>query len=482
MLSQLTGKTWSVVWDVRRKRGGVCAASTGAVELRGYEERTAGRDARTGAAVHTAATLAAACGARRAAVARGTGCGLEGLARPGARDAGAALAAELARAHGVCCENVVGFVTLPVGVAGPLCVDGAAHYVPLATAEGALVASTARGAKALTAAGGVRTALSHRGQRMTRAPLVAMPDVRAAARLCAWVESPAGRAAVADAVRASSRHARLRDVRAVQAGRLVWLRLALATGDAMGMNMATLAATRVLAALARRPECAGLRPVAVSGNLCADKKPAAVNALLGRGRHVAAEARVPRAVLARVLRCPDARVLARLCARKCWLGSGLAGALPGGMNAHAANIVAAVFAATGQDLAQVVESANCVTVMEAAPDGAELVASCTMPSLELGTLGGGTRLGPQRTCISLMTTRVPMPRASASPSKGGDSDSHHKEEEEEEEHKDDDYEGARGDLMARVLCSAVLAGELSLLAALARGELAASHLKLNRPK
>lgn len=460
--------------------------TTTTVELRGYEERTAQRDARTGARVHTAATLAAACGARRAALERGTGCALRGLACPGSADAGAALAAELARAHGVCCENVVGLVTLPVGVAGPLCVDGAAHYVPLATAEGALVASTARGAKALTAAGGVRTALSHRGQCMTRAPLVEMPDVRAAARLCAWLEAPAGRAVCDAAVRASSRHARLRELRAVQAGRLVWLRLGFATGDAMGMNMATLAATRVVTALQQLGQqqghqgqqeeghlaCRGLRPVAVSGNLCADKKPAAVNALLGRGRHVAAEARVPRDVLARVLHCADARALERLCARKCWLGSGLAGALPGGMNAHAANVVAAVFAATGQDLAQVVESANCVTAMEA--DGADLVASCTMPSLELGTLGGGTRLGPQRTCLTLMTTRVPMPAASASVSSARTDNEVKKE--------DSDYEGARGDLMARVLCATVLAAELSLMAALARGELAASHLKLNRPK
>ena len=448
-------------------------ASTEAVQLRGYEEKTAERDKKTGKLVHTARTLTAACGARRAAVERGTGCALGGLARPGAADAGAALGAELARAHGVCCENVVGFVTLPVGVAGPLRVDGAAHYVPLATAEGALVASTARGAKAVSAAGGARTALAHRGQRMTRAPVVEMPDARAAARLCAWVASPAGQQAVADAVRASSRHARLRDVRAVQAGRLVWLRLALATGDAMGMNMATLAATRVLAMLAKRPECAGLRAVSVSGNLCADKKPAAANALLGRGRHVVAEARLPRDVLARVLRCPDAHALARLCARKCWLGSGLAAAAPGGMNAHAANIVAAVFAATGQDLAQVVESANCVTVMEAAPDGSELVASCTMPSLELGTLGGGTRLGPQSTCLNLITTRIPINDRKDKKDKNGEGD---------DEEEKDDYEGARGDLMARVLCSAVLAGELSLMASLVRGDLASSHLKLNRPK
>ena len=438
--------------------------------LHRFEEHTRPRDPQTGAPLpHTAASLAEAVRQRRAVVEKRTACSLGGLPQAD-NAAGALLGGVLASAHGVCCENVVGFVPLPVGVVGPLRVDGSDHHVPLATAEGALVASTSRGAKAVTAAGGTRTALGPSGHRMTRAPLVETPDVPTAAQLCAWLESDEGFAAVDAAVRSSSRHTRLREIRTHQAGRFVWLRMALSTGDAMGMNMATLAATRVLAMLEHpQARVKGVRAVSVSGNVCADKKPAAINALCGRGRRVSAEVRLPAAVLERILHCRDPRTLERLCALKCWLGSGVAGALPGGLNAHASNVVAAVFAATGQDLAQVVVSSNCVTVMEAQRErGSDvLVASCTMPSLELGTIGGGTRLGPQSTCIDLMTRRL---------NRSSSSNSNNKKQQEFEK------EGDKGDLMARVLCSTVLAAELSLMAALARGDLAASHLRLNRKK
>jgi len=126
----------------------------------------------------------------------------------------------------------------------------------------------------------------------------------------------------------------------------------------------------------------------------------------------------------------------------------------GGFNAHAANIVTAVYIATGQDPAQNVESSNCITIMESQNDGKDLYISCTMPSIEVGTVGGGTFLPAQSTCLDILNV------------------------------KGASYErpGAHADQLAKVVCAAVLAGELSLMSALAAGHLMRSHLTLNRAK
>jgi len=124
----------------------------------------------------------------------------------------------------------------------------------------------------------------------------------------------------------------------------------------------------------------------------------------------------------------------------------------GGFNAHAANIVAAVFIATGQDPAQVVESANCITLFSPADNGEDLHVSCTMPSVEVGTVGGGTHLSPQKACLELLGV------AGASTAEPG----------------------ANARQLAMVVASAVLAGELSLLSALSAGHLMKAHMQYNR--
>jgi hydroxymethylglutaryl-CoA reductase (NADPH) len=236
----------------------------------------------------------------------------------------------------------------------------------------------------------------------------------------------------------------------------------------MGMNIVSKACEAAFSeGSAVRRAFPGLRVVSLSGNTCADKKAAAVNAIAGRGRSVVADAVVPGAVLRRVLGTgvADALALERLCARKCWLGSGLAGAGPGGLNAQAANVVAAIFLATGQDCAQVVSSSNCVTSMEAVRGdgdgdgvaGSSLLVSCSMPSLEIGTVGGGTRLDDQRACLRVLGV-----------SSGGDDDG------------DGKHGESSGDKFARIICATVLAAELSLLSALSTGQLVSAHMRLNR--
>ncbi|KAJ1727963.1 3-hydroxy-3-methylglutaryl-coenzyme A (HMG-CoA) reductase isozyme, partial [Coemansia sp. Benny D160-2] len=353
---------------------------------------------------------------------------------------------DYSKVHGQCCENVVGVVPLPVGVAGPLTVDGEALHIPMATTEGALVASTSRGCKAITLGGGATTVLTRDG--MTRGPCLQLPSLARADALRAWLESSEGLAEVRAAFQSTSRFAKLRALKIALAGRLVYVRFATFTGDAMGMNMISKGCERALAQIKTRFEDCVV--VAVSGNYCTDKKPAAINWIEGRGKSVAAEAVIPGAVVERVLKTTVSAMCA-LNISKNLIGSAMAGSI-GGFNAHAANTLTAVYLATGQDPAQNVESSSCITLMEPANDGADLRISCTMPSIEVGTVGGGTILPPQAACLELLGCRGPHPSTP----------------------------GANAQRLARIVCASVMAGELSLCAALASGDLVRSHIALNR--
>ena len=382
--------------------------------------------------------LAAVCAER----AQGAGKELGAAPRAALEGVGLRGLLEYGDVRGRCAEAVVGCVALPVGLAGPFPVNGVACHVPLATTEGGLVASTRRGAKALARCGGtVARVVRH---ETTRAPVFLCEGVAAAAAAREWLLTPAAHAIAARAVEASSRHARLARLAPLVVGRYLHLRISCTTGEAMGMNMVTLAAQEVVRLLAEEGPPLG-EPLGLSGNLCSDKKASAVNWLEGRGCSVVVEGRLDRATAEEVLRAtPEA--LCRLNVAKNLVGSAAAGAQAGGFNAHAANVVAAVYVATGQDAAQVVNGAACLTQLELADGG--LVATCTLPSLELGSVGGGTHLGAQAACRHLML-------------------------------------GGRGvggvERLACVLASAVLAAELSLLAALSSGDLVEAHLKLNRP-
>ena len=190
--------------------------------------------------------------------------------------------------------------------------------------------------------------------------------------------------------------------------------------------------------------------IGISGNYCSDKKPAAVNWIEGRGKSVVCEAIIPEEVVKKVLKT-DVASLVELNMLKNLTGSAMAGAL-GGFNAHASNIVSAVYLATGQDPAQNVESSHCITMMEAVNDGRDLHVSVTMPSIEVGTVGGGTQLASQSACLNLLGV------------KGANKDS----------------PGGNARQLAKVVAASVLAGELSLMSAIAAGQLVNSHMKYNR--
>lgn len=143
---------------------------------------------------------------------------------------------DYSKVMGACCENVVGFMPLPVGIAGPLNIDGEVVPIPMATTEGTLVASTSRGCKALNAGGGVTTVITQ--DAMTRGPVVDFPSISQAAQAKRWLDSVEGMEVMAAAFNSTSRFARLQSIKCGMAGRSLYIRLATSTGDAMGMNMA----------------------------------------------------------------------------------------------------------------------------------------------------------------------------------------------------------------------------------------------------
>lgn len=253
---------------------------------------------------------------------------------------------------------MIGYIPIPLGVAGPLTIDGELCHIPMATAEGTLVASTSRGCKALNLGGGVTTVLTR--DAMTRGPAIDFPSVVDAADALAWIDSEEGYAIMKEAFESTSRFAKLVSLKTALAGRTLYVRFATRTGDAMGMNMISKGTEKALEAMQLYFPTMSI--LALSGNYCTDKKPAAINWIEGRGKSVVAEAIVPGHVVKNVLKT-TVEALCNLNVKKNLVGSAMAGSI-GGFNAHAANILTAVFLATGQDPAQNVESSNCMTLME----------------------------------------------------------------------------------------------------------------------
>ncbi|KAI8854774.1 hydroxymethylglutaryl-coenzyme A reductase-domain-containing protein [Chytridium lagenaria] len=305
---------------------------------------------------------------------------------------------DYSKVFGTCCENVVGYVPIPVGVAGPFIVDGETLHIPMATTEGCLIASTSRGCKAINSSGGAKTTLLADG--MTRGPVVSFPSCHRAATCKSWVDGE-GFSVLEREFNSTSRFARLQKIKFTIAGKTAFLRFVTATGDAMGMNMISKGVEKALATLTELfPD---MHVIAISGNYCTDKKPSAINWIEGRGKSVVAEAIIPGAIVRSVLKT-TVRALVELNISKNLIGSAMAGSI-GGFNAHAANILTAIFIATGQDPAQNVESSNCITLMETVNDDQDLYISCTMPCIEVGTVGGGTILPAQGACLDLLGIR-----------------------------------------------------------------------------
>jgi len=341
------------------------------------------------------------------------------------------------------CENMIGVVQVPVGVAGPLKVCGEyAHdeyYLPLATTEGALIASVNRGCRAITTAGGAEVRIHRDG--MTRAPVFACKSVVHALETTRWVEAHLPELkAVGEA---TTTHGKMLGITTYVAGTSVFVRIEFSTGDAMGMNMVTIASEKISQMIV---EETGGELVALSGNMCTDKKPAAINVIMGRGKTVVAGVFLSDEQVRDIFKT-DSETIASVNYRKNLVGSARAGAL--GFNAQAANVIAAMFIACGQDPAHVVEGSNTITTVDRMQGG--VYVSVTLPSLQVGTVGGGTGIDTQAECLKMLGVA------------GGGEPA-----------------GANAKKLAEIIAAGVLAGELSLLGALGAGHLARAHKHLGR--
>jgi hydroxymethylglutaryl-CoA reductase (NADPH) len=373
---------------------------------------------------------------RREAVARLTGADLSNIGKY-------SYDPEVATRKNV--ENAIGAVQVPLGVAGPIKISGdyakGDFYIPLATTEGALVASVNRGCSVCKASGGVTVAVMQ--DEMTRAPVVKAKSLKEARRLADAVKTPEIFAEMKAAAATTTRHGELLRADPYVVGRSVFIRLAFDTKDAMGMNMVTIASDAIMGLLEKQFD---VRLVALSSNMCTDKKPAAINITEGRGRTTVAEIVVPRNIVVDRLRATP-EDMCDVNYRKNFLGS--ARAVSFGFNAHVANIIAAMYIACGQDPAHVVEGSNAITTAEM--EGEDLYFSVSYPSLPMGTVGGGTGLATQSECLNILGVR------------GGGTPP-----------------GSNAKKLAEIVASAGLAGELSLLGALASRDLARAHAKYGR--
>ena len=336
-------------------------------------------------------------------------------------------------------ENLVGAVQVPLGIAGPILVNGeyatGEFLVPLATTEGSLVASYSRGMKVLTLAGGVTTTIS--GDAMQRAPVFAFQSARQARDFVDWISEHYDE--IRAQAEATSHVARLIRIEPFLANKFAYVRFNFSTGDAAGQNMvgkATFAAYQWILARNRSVVRAYLE-----SNFATDKKASHVNVLHPRGKRVTAEATVPRALLREHLRVEPEQ----LCYH--W-GVANVGALLSGANnngLHSANAISAMFIATGQDPANVAEGAAATTFVELTPDG-DLYFSITIPSLIVATHGGGTHLPTQRECLQLLGC----------------------------------YGAGKVNKLAEIVAATVLAGELSLASAISSLEWVSAHERLGR--
>ncbi len=336
-------------------------------------------------------------------------------------------------------ENPIGVAQVPIGLAGPLKINGECaqgdYYIPMATTEGTLVASYSRGMRLLSEIGGVKTTVVER--YMQRAPVFHFEDARQARDFGDWLKDNLSK--IRDVAEETTSVGKLSHIEQYGVARMRFLRFNYTTGDAAGQNMcgkATLAACQWVATNHPARPCFTL-----SGAIDTDKKHSQINTLHSRGARVVAEAVLPNKLMQSMMRV-DTRALfnARQVSN---VGGMLAGTSNNGL--HAANGLAALFIATGQDVANIAESQAGIVYVDLLDNG-DLYWSITLPSLIVATYGGGTGLATQKECLQML----------------------------------DCYGQGRVSKFAEICAATVLAGELSLASAVIAGDWVESHDRLGR--
>ncbi|KAB2809885.1 hydroxymethylglutaryl-CoA reductase [Phaeocystidibacter luteus] len=337
-------------------------------------------------------------------------------------------------------ENYVGMTMVPTGVMGPIVVHGTKangeYYVPLATSEGALVASYHRGAKACSVSGGVTSMCVKEG--VQRSPTFAFSNLEEAGVFIAWTTTQK-EAFKAEASK-MSRFGEMQDMKVHLESSQVTLIFEYTTGDASGQNMVTICTDAVCRYILENTPVQP-RKWYIEGNFSGDKKATASALNHVRGKKVIAEVELKPEVVASVLKSNPENIV------EYWKNSTLniiqSGAL--GAQGHYANGLTALFMATGQDVACIAEAGMGVTRMEIRPSG-NLYVSVTLPNLIVGTVGGGTSLPTQAECLKMM----------------------------------DCYGAGNAVKFAEICAATVLAGEISIAAAIAEGHFTSAHKNLGR--
>lgn len=336
-------------------------------------------------------------------------------------------------------ENFIGTVKMPVGIIGPLRINGlnaqGDYHVPMATTEAALVASYARGAYAATKSGGISTALLYEG--VIRTPAFVFDSLLDAGRFVEWVVTEID--ALKSAAEATTRYGKLASVEPIIDNNVVFLICRYTTGDAAGQNMVTIATNALCEDIVARCTVR-FQAWYIEGNFSGDKKASFLGLVTGRGRKVSASVTLPAAVVEKTLGTSVQAMLDY--GQVANLGSHLSGQL--GAQAHFANGLAAFYIATGQDAACVAESAIGITRMEARGD--DLYCSVTMPNILVGSVGGGTSLPSQSAGLNILGLRG----------------------------------AGKASALAEVAAATCLCGEISIVAAIAAGHFTRAHENLAR--
>lgn len=341
-------------------------------------------------------------------------------------------------------EAFIGSVEIPVGLSGPLLIKGVhasgLYYAPMATSEGALVASATRGATALSRSGGVTARVL--GQRMMRVPLFGFENMNSAMFFAEWVKDRFSD--LQAEVRKYSNYAQLVEIQAQVMGRNVHVHFIYETGDAAGQNMTTTCTWQACQWILAKIKCfkgLQLENFLIDANLSNDKKVTYQTYLKGRGVRVMAEAVLTDEISRKILKVSAAQLVKAY--QNVLAGSLAAGMV--GMNINVANVVASMFTALGQDIACVHESSLAHLHMELTDEG-DAYCTMTLPSLVIGTVGGGTSLPQQKECLSLIDCAGP----------------------------------GRSHKLGEVIAGYCLALDISTLSAIAADQFARAHEKLGR--
>ncbi|MBP0031468.1 hydroxymethylglutaryl-CoA reductase [Roseofilum sp. Guam] len=339
-------------------------------------------------------------------------------------------------------ENFIGTVKLPVGIAGPLRVNGlfaqGDYHVPLATTEAALVASYSRGCQLISEVGGCQVLLLN--EAVNRTPGFAFSTLQEVGLFLAWVVGE--QETFKQEAEQTTRYGKLIDTRITVEGNHVYLDFQFTTGDAAGQNMVTLATDAICQYILSQS------PVApqywfIEANLSGDKKASAQSFSGVRGKKVTAEVKIPAQLVAQRLHTTPEQMV------NYWRMSALGGTMSGtiGIQGHYANGLAALYIACGQDAACVAESAVGVTRFELTLEG-DLYAAVTLPNLIVGTVGGGTGLPSQQACLQILGLAG----------------------------------AGKARAFAEMCAGLALAGELSIIGALSAGEFVQAHARLARER